>query len=102
MRESKYHRVTVTMKTGFTYSFVCIGRFLEGMKKSSDGYWTKKITVEDITREQYEEMNMVVFAKEKVVPKVVPQKVNPQFSSLENLFDSSEPAPKNKKSKKRV
>ena len=98
MKESKYHRVTVTMKTGFTYSFVCIGRFLEGMKKSSDGYWTKKITVEDITREQYEEMNMVVFAKEKVVP----QKVNPKFSSLENFFESTKPAPKNKKLKKRV
>ena len=55
MKETKYHRVTVTMKTGFIYSFACIGRFLEGMKKSSDGYWTKKIEVEDITKEQYDD-----------------------------------------------
>ena len=86
------------MKTGFVYSFACIGRFLEGMKKSSDGYWTKKIEVEDITKEQYEEMNTVIFKQEKVVPK----KLNPQFSSLENFFESTKPAPKNKKPKKRV
>ena len=98
MKETKYHRVTVTMKTGFVYSFACIGRFLEGMKKSSDGYWTKKIEVQDITKEQYEEMNTVIFKGEKVVPKTL----NPQFSSLENFFESTKPAPKNKKPKKRV
>ena len=102
MKETKYHRVTVTMKTGFVYSFACIGRFLEGMKKSSDGYWTKKIVVEDITKEQYEEMNTVIFKENRKEEKVVPKTLNPQFSSLENFFESTKPAPKNKKPKKRV
>ena len=90
------------MKTGFVYSFACIGRFLEGMKKSSDGYWTKKIVVEDITKEQYEEMNTVIFKEDRKQEKVVPKKVNPQFSSLENFFESTKLAPKNKNPKKRV
>lgn len=120
MKPVKYHKVTVTMKNGFTYSYTCIGRLLEGLKKNSQGYWTEKIEVVEITEEEYEKRNEVVFEPEittktkvgtrksdkpekpvKLEPKKATKGI-PQFSSLEDFFDSSEPAPKNKKLKKRV
>ena len=133
------------MKNGFTYSYTCINRMLEGLKKNSQSYWTEKIEVADITAEEYEKLNEVVFDEPSIdkvlrgalkrsakvihegelvpkkatktkagtkksdkpveVPKLEPKKATkgiPQFSSLEDFFDGAEPAPKNKKSKKRV
>ena len=114
MKPVKYHKVTVTMKNGFTYSYTCIGRLLEGLKKNSQGYWTEKLDVVEITTEEYEKLNEVIFEEEpkvkttKEAPKKNPVGAKPiktkpvRFSSLEDFFDSSEPAPKNKKLKKRV
>ena len=117
MKPAKYYKVTVTMKNGFTYSYTCIGRLLEGLKKNSQGYWTEKLDVVEITTEEYEKLNEVVFEEEpkaktkntvKEAPKknsvgAKPIKTKPvRFSSLEDFFDGVEPAPKNKKLKKRV
>ena len=97
------------MKNGFVYSYTCIGRMLEGLKKNSQSYWTDKLEVEEITSEEYERLNEVVFDEEpKEAPKKIPKeqkvvKTKPvRFSSLEDFFDGVEPAPKNKKLKKRV
>ena len=112
MKPAKYYKVTVTMKNGFTYSYTCIGRLLEGLKKNSQGYWTEKLDVVEITAEEYEKLNEVVFEDEpkvktkntvKEAPKKNPKEKKPvRFSSLEDFFDGVEPAPKNKKLKKRV
>ena len=129
MKPAKYYQVTVTMKNGFVYSYTCIGRMLEGLKKNSQSYWTDKIEVVEISSEEYEKKNEVVFDEEepkvktknttkavpatKEAPKKIPKeqkvvgakpiKTKPlRFSNLEDFFDSSEPAPKNKKLKKRV
>ena len=112
----KYYRVKVKLKTGFEYSYTCIGRMLEGMKKSSEGYWTESVVSEEINEEDFKKTREVAFETEKKVTKV--KKVNPvvepveknpkakksntKFSSLENFFESEEVAPKNKKLKKRV
>ena len=97
------------MKNGFTYSYTCINRMLEGLKKNSQSYWTDKIEVVEITAEEYERLNEVVFDEEpkvkttKEAPKKNPGKTKtPKFSNLEDFFDGAEPAPKNKKLKKRV
>ena len=109
MKPVKYHKVTVTMKNGFTYSYTCIGRLLEGLKKNSQGYWTEKLDVVEITEEEYEKLNEVIFEEEpkvkttKETPKKIPKEKKPvKFSSLEDFFENEEPAPKNKKLKKRV
>jgi hypothetical protein len=108
----KYYKVNVTMKNGFKYSYTCIGRMLEGMKNSSQGYWTEKIEVVEISEEEHRGPH--IFAEEKKsktvtkapeknpVGKTAVKKVNPKFSSLENFFDGGEEAPENKKLKKRV
>lgn len=49
----KYYRIKVELKNGFTYSYSCIGKMLEGMKKSSESYWTKSIEVVEITEEEH-------------------------------------------------
>ena len=103
------------MKNGFSYSYTCNQRMLEGMKKASETYWTEKIEVSEVSEEEHlaywnapmkeepTEKKSVKAKTQKVEKK--PQKkekVIPQFSGLENFFESSEPAPKNKKLKKRV
>lgn len=50
---TKYYKISVTMKTGFKYSVFCASRQLEGMKKSSDGYWTEKMEVTEATEEEH-------------------------------------------------
>jgi hypothetical protein len=112
-----FHRVDVTLKNGFKYSYTCIGKMLSGMKKSSEGTWTESIVSKEITKEEHEASWGVFKAEprkperkpEKVIPMTDPpkknpvaKKSNPKFSSLENFFDGDEPAPKNKKPRKRV
>ena len=88
------------------------------MKKSSEGVWTESIVSKEITKEEHESSWGVFKAEprkperkpEKVIPMTDPvpkknpvtKKSNLKFSSLENFFDGDEPAPKNKKLKKRV
>jgi guanylate kinase len=111
----KHYKVTVTLTTGFTYSYVCLARFLEGMKKNSQSYWTKTLDCVEITSEEYQKFNEVVFDEE---PKKVTKKldnvlresqkksgkivdkgklVTPKFSSLENFFEGEDEKPKRKK-----
>ena len=100
----KFYKLQVTMTTGFVYSFVCIGRMLEGLKKSSSGHWTEKVEVTEITKEEYDDFyyrEEVVEKKPqkkskvvtKKIPKVTEQEAKkpkkrqyPQFSSLDNFF----------------
>ena len=103
----KFYKLDVTMTTGFKYSLVCIGRMLEGMKKSSGGHWTEKVEVTEITKEEYDDFyyrDVVEEKKPKVVTKKIPKATKadmekleqeakkpkkrqyPQFSSLENFF----------------
>lgn len=93
----KYYKLTVTLKNGFVYSYTCIGRMLEGMKKSSDGYWTEKIEVVEITAEEHWNHHTLIEEKPKKVTKT-PTKV-PKMASLENFFENEEPTPR-KKSRK--
>lgn len=57
------------MKTGFKYSVFCASRQLEGMKKSSDGYWTEKMEVTETTEEEYNNWWWGEDATEKKIPK---------------------------------
>jgi hypothetical protein len=107
------------MTTGFTYSYVCLARFLEGMKKNSQSYWTKTFECVEITSEEYQKFNEVVFDEE---PKKVTKKldnvlresqkksgkivdkgklVTPKFSSLENFFGMDGEPVQEKKSRKK-
>jgi hypothetical protein len=89
----KYHKVTVTMKTGFKYSYTCIGRMLEGMKASSSGYWTEKIEVVDITEEEHRAAWATEFEPEK--KRRTPQKkVEPPAVSPSPKKDSTKKKPK--------
>jgi hypothetical protein len=65
----KYYRVTVTLKNGFTYSYTCIGKMLEGMKKSSESYWTEKVVSEEINQEDFKKTREVTFEEDKVLRK---------------------------------
>ena len=118
----KYYRVKVKLKNGFEYSYTCIERMLEGMKKSSEGYWTESVVSEEITEEDFLKTREVAFEREPTVRKEEPKKrvkkvlvVEPpeekipekktrklKMASLEDFFESAEPAPENKKRKKRV
>ena len=120
----KYYRVKVKLKTGFEYSYTCIQRMLEGMKKSSESDWTESITSEEITEEDFLKTREVAFEKEPKVReepkkrvKKVPVEKPPEkkieetkvvkkqkvtMASLENFFEGHEEAPENKKWKKRV
>lgn len=49
----KYYKVKVVMKDGFKYSYACFGKNLQGMMQSSNGFWTKTVTSEEITMEEY-------------------------------------------------
>ena len=97
---------------------------LEGMKKSSESYWTESVVSEEITEEDFLKTREVAFEPEITTTKKVrakksdkpekpvelePEKttgrkkiVKPKMASLENFFEGVEPAPENKKSKKRV
>ena len=82
----KFYKLDVTMTTGFKYSLVCIGRMLEGMKKSSSGHWTEKVEVTEITKEEYEEFyyrEEVVEKKPKVVTKKIPKVKKADMEKLE-------------------
>lgn len=93
------------MKNGFVYSYVCLARMLEGMKRSSESYWTEKVEAVEISSEEYQKYNQVVFEddekpkKEKTLeagPEKKSRKAKtPKFSSLEDFFD--EQKPRNKK-----
>ena len=103
---SKYYKLQVTMTTGFVYSFVCIHRMLEGMKKSSSGHWTEKVEVTEIDQKEYEEWYSEALQPEKTTksststrkndkPKKEttkqPEKTtNIKFSSLENFFGDND------------
>jgi hypothetical protein len=63
----KYYQVTVTLKNGFKYSYTCIGRMLEGMKASSESYWTEKVEVVEITKEEHFKTHNVTFTEDKVL-----------------------------------
>ena len=111
----KYYRVKVKLKNGFEYSYTCIQRMLEGMKKSSESYWTESVVSEEITEEDFRKTREVAFEKEPTVrkePKVREDKVlrkavvksakvvdkgklvekktkkTPKLSSLENFFQN--------------
>jgi len=97
MAKTTYHRVTVKLVNGFQYSYTCIGRMLEGMKKSSQSHWTDSITVTEITEEEHRES---WYSEPKPI-----KKTNPQFSSLEDFFDGEKketPKPKTRKPRKSV
>jgi hypothetical protein len=121
----KYYRVKVKLKNGFEYSYTCIQRMLEGMKKSSEGYWTESVVSEEITEEEFLKTREVTMEEDKVLRKAIvksgkvvdkgilvkkPVEKIPQekktkklkMASLEDFFESSGEAPENKKSKKRV
>ena len=114
-KEITYHKVTVKMKHGFTYSYTIMGRFLESMKKASDGYWTESITSEEITESDHiifwsvgleddpKPKRNVTKTEDKILRNAVKKsgkvvsegKFVPKFSSLENFFD--EPPKKKRK-----
>ena len=128
---SKCYRINVTMKNGFKYSYTCIARMMPGMKAASEGYWTESVEVTEITEEEHREANHCIFEDEpktkrkpvskktdevlrkaivksgkivdkgKLVEKPVRKKI-PKLSSLEDFFVEEDPAPENKKRKKRV
>ena len=95
---------------------------LEGTKKSSEGYWTESVVSEEITEEDFLKTREVAFEREPTVRKEEPKKrvkkvlvVEPpeekipekktrklKMANLEDFFESAEPAPENKKRKKRV
>ena len=77
----KYYRVKVKLKTGFEYSYTCIQRMLEGMKKSSEGYWTESVVSEEITEEDFRKTREVSFEKE---PKV---REEPKIKNRKKEFD---------------
>ena len=101
MKPSKFYKVTVTMKTGFVYSYTCIGRLLEGLKKSSQGDWTEKLEVVEITEEEYEKRNEVIFKEEPRLKTTIKttEKKTPKFSNLEDFFqtEGSSDTPKRRK-----
>lgn len=99
----KYFRVKVKLKTGFEYSYTCIERMLEGMKKSSEGYWTESVVSEEITEEDFRKTREVSFEEDKVLRKaivksakvvdkgkLVEKKGIPQMASLENFFEDKD------------
>lgn len=119
------------MKNGFKYSYTCIARMLPGMTVASEGYWTESVETTEITEEEHYKTNHVDFREttkktvdkktdevlrkaivksgkivdkgKLAVPKSVPApKKIPKMSSLEDFFVGEDPAPENKKSKKRV
>ena len=97
----KYYRVKVKLKNGFEYSYTCIQRMLEGMKKSSEGYWTESVVSEEINEEDFRKTREVTMAEDKVLRKAVVKsakvvdqgklaepkpKRKPKLSSLEDFF----------------
>jgi hypothetical protein len=91
---AKYHRLDITMKTGFKYSVCCNGKMLNGMKESSGGFWTEKIDVSEITLEEYEkfynEPEEILEKKSKKPKKPV------VFSTVEDFLEGNT-KPKKKK-----
>jgi hypothetical protein len=85
------------MKDGFTYSHTCIGRLLEGMKKSAMGAWTEKIEVVETTKEDHEaHWNTPLEDIEESKPKRKTK--SPKFSSLEDFFgEDDEPNDESKR-----
>jgi hypothetical protein len=93
---SKFYKLTVTMKHGFVYSVFCGAKQLEGMKRSSDGYWTDKVEVTEVTPEDYQK----AWWEETLETTEAPQKKSrkkklPQFSTVEDFFE--EPTKRKKK-----
>ena len=83
------------MTNGFVPSYTCIGTMVESMKNSSEGYWTKTVEAVEISPEEYERLNEVVFEEEeKVVEKKTKKTRTPKFSSLENFFEEEKPKKK--------
>ena len=102
----KYYRIDVELTTGFKYSYHCIERMKPGMVQASKSIWTKSVTENEITKEEFEETRNVKWEKEKKVEKVIPMtdnkpvkkqqvtkatesktvKKTPKLSSLEDFF----------------
>lgn len=51
----KYYKIDVELTTGFKYSYHCIERMKPGMVQSSKSIWTKSVTENEITKEEFEE-----------------------------------------------
>lgn len=74
------------MTTGFKYSFTCIHRMLEGLKKTSSGPWTEKVEVVEITEDEFRaHWGEEVVSEEPVVEKKRKKKL-PKFSNIEDFL----------------
>ncbi len=95
---SKYYRIDVVMKTGFKYSICCMGKQLNGMKESSNTFWTESMNVSEITPEEYE----LFYTDKELVTESAPEKISKKskkpvtFSTIEDFLEG------NTKSKKKL
>ena len=85
MKASSYYRLDIVMKTGFKYSTVSNGRMLEGLKKSSSGYWTESVEVVEITEEEYRAYWGEEVVSEEPIKKKRKSKV-PKFANIEDFL----------------
>ena len=90
------------MKHGFVYSVFCGAKQLKGMKQSSEGYWTDKVEVTEVTSEDYQkawwdETEEVTEAEQKPTEKKSRKKKIPQFSTVEDFFVEEPKVSKRKK-----
>ena len=91
MKPAKYYKVTVTLKNGFVYSYSCMERQLAGMKRSSEGYWTEKLEVVEITEEEHR--SPYIFVEEKTTEKKVRAKKHDKVEKPKKLEPESTTVP---------
>ena len=91
------------MKHGFVYSVFCGAKQLKGMKQSSEGYWTDKVEVTEVTSEDYQKAWWDETEVEQKPPEKAPpekksrKKKFPQFSTVEDFFVEEPKVSKRKK-----
>lgn len=95
---SKYYRIDVVMKTGFKYSICCMGKQLNGMKESSNTFWTESMHVSEVTPEEYENF----YTDKEMATDAAPEKISKKsrklitFSNIEDFLEGNTKSKKKK------